>query len=225
MYPRFIQVFLNKQLEGVKKPKQFLPTIAIPSKVFTFMKKNSDKFSGTVTHLNAHMLTVTASVVPNEPPATSTEEEPTKEAHSSPLRTPSPNDLTPTDKGQTFGGDEGDVTLSRLTHDVKRLTKKNSQQAKQILLLKTKIKKLFKMVKPVVTHHRLWIKSQKGIKKKDGKKAKKKSSSKQGRKSSKDIGGLDKDVDGVEWAQRIHPNEDINWEATFDDFQKQNQEK
>ena len=139
MYPRFIQVFLNKQLEGVKRPKQFLPTIAIPSKAFTFMRKNSPKFSGRITPLNAHMLAIAASVVQNEPSATQTKEEPTQETHSSPLRTPSPNDLTPTDEGQTSGGDEGDVTLSGLLTQVQKLKLENSSQAKQILLLKAKI--------------------------------------------------------------------------------------
>ena len=71
------------------------------------------------------------------------------------------------------------------------------------------------MVKPVVTHHRLWIKSQSKVKKKSAKKEKKRSSSsKLGRKSSKDKQSLDKDdsfegirllekedtVDGMAWA-------------------------
>ena len=36
------------------------------------------------------------------------------------------------------------------------------------------------------------------------------------------IKSLEKDdtVDGMAWAHRIHPNEDINWETAFDDFQK-----
>ncbi|GKD20013.1 hypothetical protein Tco_1221716 [Tanacetum coccineum] len=45
MYPRFIQLFLNKQLEGVTRPKNFLPSVTLPSKVFTFMRKHSPKFS------------------------------------------------------------------------------------------------------------------------------------------------------------------------------------
>ncbi|GJW66142.1 hypothetical protein Tco_0118026 [Tanacetum coccineum] len=49
MYPRFIQLFLNKQLEGVTRPQNFLPSVTLPSKVFTFMRKNSPKFSGRIT--------------------------------------------------------------------------------------------------------------------------------------------------------------------------------
>ena len=54
----------------------------------------------------------------------------------------------------------------------------------------------------MVSHHRDWIKSPRGLKKKPGKKHKKKSSSsKQERKFSKDKYGLDKDDadDGVAW--------------------------
>ena len=58
MYPRFILVFLNKQLDGVPKPPHFLPAVTLPSKVFTFMAKRSAKFSGRNTPLTAHMLEV-----------------------------------------------------------------------------------------------------------------------------------------------------------------------
>ncbi|GJS47566.1 putative ribonuclease H-like domain-containing protein [Tanacetum coccineum] len=33
MYPRFIQLFLNKQLEGVTRPQNFIPSVTLPSKV------------------------------------------------------------------------------------------------------------------------------------------------------------------------------------------------
>ncbi|GJU74139.1 putative ribonuclease H-like domain-containing protein [Tanacetum coccineum] len=32
MYPRFIQLFLNKQLEGVTRPQNFIPSVTLPSK-------------------------------------------------------------------------------------------------------------------------------------------------------------------------------------------------
>ncbi|GJY81616.1 hypothetical protein Tco_0494367 [Tanacetum coccineum] len=41
MYPRFIQLFLNKQLEGVTRPQNFIPSVTLPSKIFTFMRKHS----------------------------------------------------------------------------------------------------------------------------------------------------------------------------------------
>ncbi|GKD47692.1 hypothetical protein Tco_1276668 [Tanacetum coccineum] len=58
MYPRFIQLFLNKQLEGITQPQNFLPTVVLPSKVFTFMSKCSPKFSGKLTPLTPYMLEV-----------------------------------------------------------------------------------------------------------------------------------------------------------------------
>ena len=62
MYPRFLQVFLNKQLDGVPKPPNFLPAVTLPSKVFTFMAKRSAKFSGRNTSLTAHILEVAQAV-------------------------------------------------------------------------------------------------------------------------------------------------------------------
>ncbi|GJY64162.1 putative ribonuclease H-like domain-containing protein [Tanacetum coccineum] len=53
MYPRFIQLFLNKQLEGVTRPQNFIPSVTLPSKVFTFMRKNSPKFSGRIKSLQS----------------------------------------------------------------------------------------------------------------------------------------------------------------------------
>ncbi|GJU67807.1 putative ribonuclease H-like domain-containing protein [Tanacetum coccineum] len=62
MYPRFIQLFLNKQLEGIVKPQNFLPSITLPQKVFTFIRKCSLKFSGRLTLLTSHMLELAATV-------------------------------------------------------------------------------------------------------------------------------------------------------------------
>ncbi|GJS36147.1 hypothetical protein Tco_0534529 [Tanacetum coccineum] len=69
----------------------------------------------------------------------------------------SPNDYTPTDASQTSGGDEGLLDLYALTREVKRLKRQTLSQAKQIIKLKTKLKKLSKMVQPVVQHHTLWV--------------------------------------------------------------------
>ncbi|GJQ92441.1 hypothetical protein Tco_0003580 [Tanacetum coccineum] len=66
MYPRFIQLFLNKQLEGVTRPKNFLPSVTLPSKVFTFMRKNSPKFSGRITPLTPPMLEVVTALAAEE---------------------------------------------------------------------------------------------------------------------------------------------------------------
>ncbi|GJU51883.1 hypothetical protein Tco_1221438 [Tanacetum coccineum] len=71
MYPRFIQLFLNKQLEGVTRPQNFLPSVTLPSKVFTFMRKNSPKFSGRITPLTPPMLEVITALAAEEAHSTS----------------------------------------------------------------------------------------------------------------------------------------------------------
>ncbi|GJS73165.1 hypothetical protein Tco_0706006 [Tanacetum coccineum] len=71
MYPRFIQLFLNKQLEGVTRPTNFLPSVTLPSKVFTFMRKNSPKFSGRITPLTPPMLEVVTALAAEEAHSTS----------------------------------------------------------------------------------------------------------------------------------------------------------
>ncbi|GKD79709.1 hypothetical protein Tco_1342330 [Tanacetum coccineum] len=72
----------------------------------------------------------------------------------------SPNDYTPTDASQTSGGDEGLLDLYALNREVRRLKKQTISQAKQIHKLKVKLKKLSKVVKPVVKHHAFWVESQ-----------------------------------------------------------------
>ncbi|GKD14517.1 hypothetical protein Tco_1198924, partial [Tanacetum coccineum] len=72
----------------------------------------------------------------------------------------SPNDYTPTDVSQTSGGDEGLLDVYALNREVRRLKKHTLSQAKQILKLKAKLKKLSKFVQPVVKHHALWVENQ-----------------------------------------------------------------
>ncbi|GJU40834.1 hypothetical protein Tco_1193791 [Tanacetum coccineum] len=113
MYPRFIQLFLNKQLEGIPKPQNFLPTVVLPSKVFTFMSKCSPKFSGKLTPLTPHMLKVATAVRDEHSLPTEELDIYTSSQHSddpsagekakspSPVaseRTASPNDYTPTNE-------------------------------------------------------------------------------------------------------------------------------
>ncbi|GKA05282.1 hypothetical protein Tco_0684402, partial [Tanacetum coccineum] len=72
----------------------------------------------------------------------------------------SPNDYTPTDASQTSGGDEGLLDLYALNREVRRLKKQTLSQAKLIRKLKAKLKKLSKVVAPVVKHHAFWVESQ-----------------------------------------------------------------
>ncbi|GJW02580.1 ribonuclease H-like domain-containing protein [Tanacetum coccineum] len=54
MYPRFISIFLDKQLENVPVPLDHFPVNALTSKVFSFMVKKGKHFSGKVTPLLAY---------------------------------------------------------------------------------------------------------------------------------------------------------------------------
>ncbi|GKF25426.1 hypothetical protein Tco_0081320 [Tanacetum coccineum] len=56
MYPRFISIFLDKQLASVPVPLDHFPVNALTSKVFSFMVKKGKHFSGKVTPLFATML-------------------------------------------------------------------------------------------------------------------------------------------------------------------------
>ncbi|GKF78628.1 hypothetical protein Tco_0234196, partial [Tanacetum coccineum] len=86
----------------------------------------------------------------------------------------SPNDYTPIDASQTSGGDEGLLDLYALNREVKRLKRQTLSQAKQIIKLKTKLKKLSKFVQPVVKHHAFWVESQNLKKRRKKQKQKKK---------------------------------------------------
>ncbi|GJR81056.1 hypothetical protein Tco_0151841 [Tanacetum coccineum] len=73
--------------------------------------------------------------------------------------------------------EQSTVTYKQLcsSREVRRLKRQTISQAKQIIKLKAKLKKLSKGVKPLVKHHLLWVRSQKH--KTRGKKHKKKVSS------------------------------------------------
>ncbi|GKG36342.1 hypothetical protein Tco_0444020, partial [Tanacetum coccineum] len=108
-------------------------------------------------------------------------------------RSDSPNDYTSTNKVQTSGGDEGHLDLYGLNREMLRLKKKNAKQASVILKLKARLKKLFKIVKPVVLEHRAYVKIQaKASRKRKHQKKHKKHSSffKQGRKIFDNTSGL-----------------------------------
>ncbi|GKA42082.1 hypothetical protein Tco_0734742 [Tanacetum coccineum] len=68
---KFVQLFLNKQLEGVDRPQDFIPSVSLPSKVFTFMRKHSTKFSCRITPLTPSMLEVVSALAAEEEQSTS----------------------------------------------------------------------------------------------------------------------------------------------------------
>ncbi|GJV81251.1 hypothetical protein Tco_1517121 [Tanacetum coccineum] len=113
----------------------------------------------------------------------------TAEPHDAASIPKSPNDYTPTDVFQTSGGDEGLLDIYALNREVRRLKKQTLSQAKQILKLKAKLKKLSKFVKPVVKYHALWLENQnlKKQKRRSKRHKKKESSVKLGRNQDKGI--------------------------------------
>ncbi|GJX13596.1 hypothetical protein Tco_0205354 [Tanacetum coccineum] len=76
MYPRFVQVFLNNQLQNIPAPLDNLPIPVLSKKVFTNMTRRGLHFSGHVTPLFPTML-VPAAVEEGEGSGTHTEPQPT----------------------------------------------------------------------------------------------------------------------------------------------------
>ncbi|GJW60295.1 hypothetical protein Tco_0109630 [Tanacetum coccineum] len=181
MYPRFISIFLDKQLMNVSVPLDHFPVNALTSKVFSFMVKRVNIFSGKVTPLFASMLVQSTedkgatSERPSDPQPTPPPSHPSEanfEPQSDPSPRPSPTIHIPDSIPEVSGGNQGD-------------------QAKEIKHLKAQIKKLKKQAKPVITHHRAWMKSVSLKQRLAGKKTlkanwmQKEFVSKQGRKSAK----------------------------------------
>ncbi|GKA87130.1 putative ribonuclease H-like domain-containing protein [Tanacetum coccineum] len=116
MYPRFISIFLDKQLANVPVPLDHFPVNALTSKVFSFMVKKGKHFSGKVTPLFASML-----VQPTEdegaPSERPSEAQPTPSpAHTSevpieqqtdPSPRPSPSTIIPDSIPESSGGNLG----------------------------------------------------------------------------------------------------------------------
>ncbi|GJR94799.1 hypothetical protein Tco_0266973 [Tanacetum coccineum] len=182
MYPRFISVFLDKQLMNVPVPLDHFPVNALTSKVFSFMVKKGKHFSGKVTPLFASMLVQptedegATSERPSEPQPTPSPPHPSEanvEPQSDPSPRPSPTTHIPDsileDSGRNQGGqsssdrslsgNEGDMTLQSVYDLYISLCIQVTDQAKEIQYLKAQIKKLKKKAKPVITHHRAWMKS------------------------------------------------------------------
>ncbi|GKA78689.1 hypothetical protein Tco_0785226 [Tanacetum coccineum] len=175
MYPRFISIFLGKQLVDVSVPLDHFPVNTLTSKVFSFMVKKGKHFSGKVTPLFASMLVqptqdegasserpsealptpspAPTSEVPYEPQTDSslaqTSEVPF-EHQPNPSPRPSPTNTIfasiPETSGNNLGGysssdkslsgNEGDMDI----HGLKSL-------------------KLKKQAKPVIKHHKAYLKS------------------------------------------------------------------
>ncbi|GJY07847.1 putative ribonuclease H-like domain-containing protein [Tanacetum coccineum] len=198
MYPRLSSAIFEQAVRGSKQPSDFYAFPLPASKIFTFMRKHSPKFSCRITPLTPSMLEVVTALAAEEEHSTSPHSKAAssaRDAQGTPSQSAaqasisqgtadvqgtdnsqgtaslqgtaaslgtarlqgtaaiptSPNDYTPTDASQTSGGDEGLLDIYALNREVRRLKKQTLSQAKQILKLKAKLKKLSKFVQPVLS--------------------------------------------------------------------------
>ncbi|GJU14283.1 hypothetical protein Tco_1142249 [Tanacetum coccineum] len=202
MYPRFVQVFLNNQLQNIPAPLDNLPIPVLSKKVFTNMTRRGLYFSGHVTPLFPTRL-VPAAVEEGKGLGTHTEPQPTPyptqpsvgdqiQVTKSSYRPANTQNSRNTLEGTS--GSEGDqelfVLCTNLSNRVLALETSKDAQAAENLKLKTRIKKLEKKCKPNISHYKAWLRSVSilSMKKKLGKKE---FVSKQGRKNAKPVPTLD----------------------------------
>ncbi|GKA48438.1 hypothetical protein Tco_0741396, partial [Tanacetum coccineum] len=171
MYPRFISIFLGKQLVDVSVPLDHFPVNTLTSKVFSFMVKKGKHFSGKVTPLFASMLVqptqdegasserpsealptpspAPTSEVPYEPQTDSSHAQTSEvpfEHQPNPSPRPSPTNTIPASIPETSGDNLGGHSSSD-----KSLSGNEA--------LKAQITKLKKQAKPVIKHHKEYLKS------------------------------------------------------------------
>ncbi|GKA09726.1 hypothetical protein Tco_0689159 [Tanacetum coccineum] len=190
MYPRFISVFLATQLKNVPVPLDHFPINALTSKVLSFMVKKGKNFLGNVTPLFDSMLVqptkdegeaserpFKSQPIPSPPYPSEDqpESQPDLSLRPSPL-IPIP-DSNPEGSTENHGGQpSSDRSLSGI----------EGWPVHYIV-----IKKLKKKARPVITHHKAWMKSVSMKTRLAGKKSmqkkwmQKESVSKQGRKTAK----------------------------------------
>ncbi|GKE58063.1 hypothetical protein Tco_1497248, partial [Tanacetum coccineum] len=91
MYPRFISIFLDRQLANITVPLDHFPVNSLTSKVFSFMVKKGKHFSGKVTPLFDTML-----VQPTQDEGASSERQSVEQSSPSPAPTGEvPNESLP----------------------------------------------------------------------------------------------------------------------------------
>ncbi|GJT55576.1 retrovirus-related pol polyprotein from transposon TNT 1-94 [Tanacetum coccineum] len=132
MYPRFLQLFLNNELEDLPEP--FNDTYETPchtKKVFTNMARKCVKFSGKITILFDSML------VPHQAPE-------------------GEGDHTSEKAEGGLNLEELFFLCTNLSNRVLDLETFKDAQAAEILKLNDQIKKLKRKCKPSISHHRAW---------------------------------------------------------------------
>ncbi|GKB49619.1 hypothetical protein Tco_0900372, partial [Tanacetum coccineum] len=202
MYPRFISIFLDTQLANVPVPLDHFPDEGAPSE-----RPSEAQPTPSPIHTSEVPL-----VPQTDPSPTHTSEVPVEpQTYPSPRPSPSttiPDSIPESSSGNLGGhsssdkslsGNEGEMTLQSVYDLCLSLCAQVSDQAKEIQHLKAQIKKPKKQAKPVVKHHRAWMKSvslkQRLARKRSSKKqwVHRESISKQGRKFAKGKPSVHKD--------------------------------
>ncbi|GJS86179.1 hypothetical protein Tco_0752720 [Tanacetum coccineum] len=165
MYPRFISIFVDKQLMNVPVPLDHFPVNALTSKVFSFMVKKERPCEPQLTSSPPHPSEV--HVEPQSDP--SPRPSPTTHILNSIPESSGGNHGGQSSSDKSLSGNEGDMTLQSVYDLCISLYTQVTDQAKEIKHLKAQIKKLKKKAKPVITHHKAWMKSV-SLKKKIGRK-------------------------------------------------------
>ncbi|GKE74292.1 hypothetical protein Tco_1536333 [Tanacetum coccineum] len=142
MYPRFISIFLAKQLKNVHVPLDHFPINTLTSKVLSFMVKKGKTFSGNLTPLFDSIPTSPSIPIPDSNPEGSGR-----------------NHGGQSSSDKSLSGNEDGLTLQSVYDLYVSLCKQVTIQAKEIKDLKAQLKKLKKKARHVITHHKAWMKS------------------------------------------------------------------
>ncbi|GJT92887.1 putative ribonuclease H-like domain-containing protein [Tanacetum coccineum] len=189
MYPRFLMMFLNNQIELGEPFNDVYPIPAHNLKVFTNMSRKGLKFLGKITPQFPNMLTHAAEGEDSRDTLEGTngnEGDQVQIPHDSPLSGGHTSDRV---KG-ALNLQELSVLCTNLSNKVLVLESIKDVQTAEISVLKSRIKKLEKKCKPSISHHMAWLKSVKRVSMKK-RFRKREFVSKQGRKKSKPESTLD----------------------------------
>nr|GEV00392.1 hypothetical protein [Tanacetum cinerariifolium] len=137
LFPRFLQVFLDKQVEGMARHKEMYIISSHTKKIFTNMRRIGVGFSGVITPLFDTMM-VQAAVDMGDTPV-ETHQTPIDEDH---VNTPSSDPLPSGEDSITLN--KLMVFYTNLQEQVLDLQEAKDAQAKEIATLKKKVKELYK---------------------------------------------------------------------------------
>ncbi|GKC00838.1 hypothetical protein Tco_0986974, partial [Tanacetum coccineum] len=139
MYPRFVQVFLDKQVEYMSKHKEIYVTPSHTKKIFANMKREGKGFSGRITPLFQTMMVQAPKEVGEGGPTKPITNEATNEEH---VSTPS-YDPSQSGKDRMQLNELMDL-CAKMSDRVLALENTNTSQAVEITTLKERVKKLEK---------------------------------------------------------------------------------